>query len=253
MSGSDARALSRSLLDLCRMRKLTIATAESCTGGLVAGALTDIPGSSDVIDRGFVTYSNDAKRAMLGVKATTLATFGAVSKETATAMAIGALEKAGVDLAVSITGIAGPGGATPGKPVGLVHFAVASRDGKILHREFRFGAIGRTTVRQRSVVEALRMLMELARGPQAAGQAATRNDEPAAPTGGANAAAQRRQTTPAAADLDQPCAASALARVSLSELTGVNASGLIESSMIAGSPLATASSKARAKSSVRST
>ena len=86
MSGSDARALSRALLDLCRMRKLTIATAESCTGGLVAGALTDIPGSSDVIDRGFVTYSNDAKRAMLGVKATTLATFGAVSKETATAI-----------------------------------------------------------------------------------------------------------------------------------------------------------------------
>jgi nicotinamide-nucleotide amidase len=157
MSGSDARALSRSLLDLCRMRKLTIATAESCTGGLVAGALTDIPGSSDVIDRGFVTYSNDAKRAMLG----------AVSKETATAMAIGALEKAGVDLAVSITGIAGPGGATPGKPVGLVHFAVAARDGRILHRECRFGAIGRTTVRLRSVVEALRMLMELARGPQA--------------------------------------------------------------------------------------
>ena len=120
MSGSDARTLSRALLDLCRMRKLTIATAESCTGGLVAGALTDIPGSSDVIDRGFITYSNDAKRAMLGVKTTTLATFGAVSKETATAMAIGALEKAGVDLAVSITGIAGPGGATPGKPVGLV-------------------------------------------------------------------------------------------------------------------------------------
>src|ERR1700692_2244017 len=160
MSGSDARALSRSLLDLCRMRKLTIATAESCTGGLVAGALTDIPGSSDVIDRGFVTYSNEAKRAMLGVKATTLATFGAVSKETATAMAIGALEKAGVDLAVSITGIAGRGGATPGKPVGLVHFAVAARDGRILHRECRFGAIGRSAVRARSVVHALRMLTE---------------------------------------------------------------------------------------------
>jgi nicotinamide-nucleotide amidase len=168
MSGSDARALSRALLDLCRMRKLTIATAESCTGGLLAGALTDIPGSSDVVDRGFVTYSNDAKRAMLGVKTTTLATFGAVSKETATAMAIGALEKADVDLAVSTTGIAGPGGATPGKPVGLVHFAVAARDGRILHRECRFGAIGRTTVRQRAVVEALRMLMELARGPQPA-------------------------------------------------------------------------------------
>jgi nicotinamide-nucleotide amidase len=166
MSGSDARALSRSLLDLCRMRKLTIATAESCTGGLVAGALTDIPGSSDVIDRGFVTYSNDAKRAMLGVKVATLTTFGAVSKETATQMAVGALERAGVDLAVAITGIAGPGGATPGKPVGLVHFAVAARDGRIVHREHRFGAIGRTAVRLRSVVEALRMLMELARGPQ---------------------------------------------------------------------------------------
>ena len=171
MSGSDARALSRALLDLCRMRKLSIATAESCTGGLVAGALTEIPGSSDVIDRGFVTYSNDAKRMMLGVKATTLATFGAVSKETAIAMAVGALENADVDLAVSITGIAGPGGATPGKPVGLVHFAVASRDGRIVHRECRFGAIGRSTVRQRSVVEALRMLMEIARGPQVPGKA----------------------------------------------------------------------------------
>jgi nicotinamide-nucleotide amidase len=168
MAGSDARALSRSLLDLCRMRKLTIATAESCTGGLVAGALTDIPGSSDVIDRGFVTYSNDAKRAMLGVEAGTLANFGAVSKETAIAMAVGALERAGVDLAVAITGIAGPGGATPGKPVGLVHFAAAARDGRIIHREHRFGAIGRSAVRQRSVVEALRMLMDLARGPQAA-------------------------------------------------------------------------------------
>jgi nicotinamide-nucleotide amidase len=165
---SDARALARSLLDLCRMRKLTIATAESCTGGMVAGALTDSPGSSDVVDRGFVTYSNEAKRAMLGVNASTLATFGAVSKETATQMAVGALERADVDLAVAITGIAGPGGATPGKPVGLVHFAVAARDGRIIHREIRFGAIGRTAVRQRSVVEALRMLMELARGPHAA-------------------------------------------------------------------------------------
>jgi nicotinamide-nucleotide amidase len=171
MGGSDTRALSRSLLDLCRMRKLTVATAESCTGGLVAAALTDIPGSSDVLDRGFVTYSNDAKRTMLGVKAITLASFGAVSKETAIAMAIGALEKAGVDLAVSITGIAGPGGATSGKPVGLVHFAVAARDGRIISRECRFGAIGRSRVRERSVVEALRMLMELARGPQVSAKA----------------------------------------------------------------------------------
>ena len=168
MGGSDPRALSRSLLDLCRMRKLTIATAESCTGGLVAAALTDIPGSSDVIDRGFVTYSNDAKRVMLGVEPSTLTNFGAVSKETATAMAIGALERADADLAVAITGIAGPGGATPGKPVGLVHFAAAARDGRIIHREHRFGAIGRSAVRARSVVEALRMLMDLARGPQVA-------------------------------------------------------------------------------------
>ena len=166
MIPSATRALSRSLLDLCRMRKLTIATAESCTGGLVAGALTEIPGSSDVIDRGFVTYSNDAKRAMLGVRAATLDAFGAVSKETATAMAFGALEKAGVGLTVAITGIAGPGGAMPGKPVGLVHFAAAARDGRIIHRECRFGAIGRSAVRQRSVVEALKMLIELARGPQ---------------------------------------------------------------------------------------
>ncbi len=166
MSGSAIRALSRSLLDLCRMRKLTVATAESCTGGLVAAALTDIPGSSDVIDRGFVTYSNDAKHQMLGVATATLETFGAVSKETATAMAFGALEHADVDLAVAITGIAGPGGATPGKPVGLVHLAVAARDGRITHKECRFGAIGRANVREQSVVEALKMLTEMARGPQ---------------------------------------------------------------------------------------
>ncbi len=197
MSGSDTRALARSLLDLCRMRKLTIATAESCTGGLVAGALTDIPGSSDVIDRGFVTYSNDAKRAMLGVNAITLATFGAVSKETAIAMAIGALEKAGVDLAVSITGIAGPGGATPGKPVGLVHLAVAARDGRIINREFRFGAIGRSAVRARSVVEALRMLAELARGPQApvkAHRAAATRLRPRAARTPRRSAVKRRRT-----------------------------------------------------------
>ena len=185
-AGSDARSLARALLDLCRMRKLSIATAESCTGGLVAAALTEIPGSSDVIDRGFVTYSNDAKRAMLGVNAATLENFGAVSRETATAMAIGALEKAKVDLAVSITGIAGPGGATPGKPVGLVHLAAAARDGRILHRECRFGAIGRAQVRQRSVIEALRMLSELARGPQ----------PPARPRASSSAAQPRVARTP---------------------------------------------------------
>jgi nicotinamide-nucleotide amidase len=166
MSSNAIRALSRSLLDLCRMRKLTIATAESCTGGLVAAALTDIPGSSDVIDRGFVTYSNEAKHQMLGVETATIETFGAVSKETATAMAFGALEHADTDLAVAITGIAGPGGATPGKPVGLVHLAVAARDGRTTHKEYRFGAVGRSNVREQSVVEALKMLTDMARGPQ---------------------------------------------------------------------------------------
>jgi nicotinamide-nucleotide amidase len=166
MSDSATRALSRSLLDLCRMRKLKIATAESCTGGLVAAALTEVPGSSDVVDRGFVTYSNEAKHAMLGVETAKLDTFGAVSKEVAIAMAFGALEHADVDLAVAITGIAGPGGATPGKPVGLVHFAVAARDGRIVHHEQRFGAVGRSSVRQQSVVEALKMLIEMARGPK---------------------------------------------------------------------------------------
>ncbi|OQW57125.1 MAG: damage-inducible protein CinA [Proteobacteria bacterium SG_bin9] len=164
-AGNEPRALARSLLDLCRSRKMMIATAESCTGGLVAAALTEIPGSSAVVDRGFVTYSNDAKHKMLGVSIDTLETFGAVSKETAMAMAVGALEAADADLAVSITGIAGPGGATPGKPVGLVHFAAAARDGRIVAREFRFGAVGRSNVRQRSVLEALKLLMELARGP----------------------------------------------------------------------------------------
>ena len=163
MSGSDARALSRSLLDLCRMRKLTIATAESCTGGLVAAALTDIPGSSDVIDRGFVTYSNEAKAEMLGVPLSTLKRYGAVSAQTAKAMAGGALKNSHADLAVSITGIAGPGGGTKQKPVGLVHFAAVRRDGRSVVRKKLFGPVGRSRVRQLSVVEALKMLETLAR------------------------------------------------------------------------------------------
>ena len=172
MNASETRALARSLLDLCRARRLTIATAESCTGGLVAGALTEIPGSSDVLMCGFVSYSNDAKHDMLGVQTETLANFGAVSKETAIAMAAGALKRARTDLAVSITGIAGPGGATPGKPVGLVHFGAAARDGRSVHLEKRFGAVGRSVVRQRSVIEALKLLAELARGPKSASRLA---------------------------------------------------------------------------------
>lgn len=154
------------VLDACRSRGLRIATAESCTGGLVAGALTEIPGSSDVLDRGFVTYSNAAKEAMLGVPGAMLQRHGAVSRETADAMAAGALARSIADLAVAITGIAGPGGGSAEKPVGLVHFAAAARDGRRLHREQRYGDIGRSPVRTQAVVEALTMLESLAIGAQ---------------------------------------------------------------------------------------
>ena len=150
------------LLELCRRKKLRIATAESCTGGLIAATLTEIPGSSDVVERGFVTYSNAAKQTMLDVPAAVLGQFGEVSRETAEAMATGALANSMAELAVSVTGIAGPGGATPGKPVGLVHFAAASKRGSLVHREKRFGEIGRSQVRHASVVEALDMLRVLA-------------------------------------------------------------------------------------------
>jgi nicotinamide-nucleotide amidase len=153
------------LLDTCRRRGLTVATAESCTGGLVSGALTEIPGSSDVVDRGFVTYSNAAKEAMLGVPAAVLERHGAVSRETAEAMAVGALGNSRADITVAVTGIAGPGGGSAEKPVGLVHFAAAARDGRRIHREKRFGDIGRSTVRAQSVAEALAMLEALATEP----------------------------------------------------------------------------------------
>jgi nicotinamide-nucleotide amidase len=156
-------AAARRLLALCRDRGLTIATAESCTGGLVAGALTDIAGSSDVVECGFVTYSNKAKQVMLGVTSLTLERSGAVSRETAEEMAQGALARSDADLAVAITGIAGPGGATPGKPVGLVHFAAAARGGRLVHQAEKFGDIGRRKVRQKSVEVALTMLETLAR------------------------------------------------------------------------------------------
>jgi nicotinamide-nucleotide amidase len=153
----------RLLLELCRKKKLTIATAESCTGGLLAATLTDIAGSSDVFERGFVTYSNDAKQAMLGVPPGTLEIYGAVSRETAKAMATGALAHAPVSLSVSVTGIAGPqGAAVAGKPVGLVHFAAASRGGQMVHDERDYGDIGRAQVRRASVERALALLREIA-------------------------------------------------------------------------------------------
>jgi nicotinamide-nucleotide amidase len=164
MADRETQAAATALLDLCKAKQLTIATAESCTGGLVAGALTDIAGSSAVVDRGFVTYTNEAKQQMLGVPAEMLRVHGAVSRPTAEAMAKGALAHSPADLAVSITGIAGPGGGSAEKPVGLVHFAAASRSGRLVHREHRFGDIGRAEVRRLSVLEALAMLTELANG-----------------------------------------------------------------------------------------
>ncbi len=162
MPDKELHDAARALLDLCIKKKLTLATAESCTGGMVAAALTEIAGSSAVVERGFVTYSNKAKQQMLGVPPTTLNKYGAVSRETAEAMAKGALAHAPVDLAVSITGIAGPGGGSADKPVGLVHFAAGSRGGRLIHHEHKFGDIGREQVRRLSVLQALAMLRELA-------------------------------------------------------------------------------------------
>lgn len=149
-------ALATQVLESCRIRGLMLATAESCTGGLVAAALTAIAGSSDVVERGFVTYSNAAKAELLGVPTRLIADKGAVSAEVAAAMAEGALIRARVGLAVSITGIAGPGGATPGKPVGLVHFGLA-RQGTATRTEQRVFAGDRTAVR----AQALRLALEL--------------------------------------------------------------------------------------------
>jgi nicotinamide-nucleotide amidase len=156
------RAVATALLDACRARGLKVATAESCTGGLVAGALTDIAGSSDVVERGFVTYSNAAKQEMLGVSARTLREHGAVSWQTAEEMARGALDHSRAQLAVAITGIAGPGGGSAAKPVGLVYFTAASRGGALAAREMRYGDIGRAEVRRRSVLQALAMLKDMA-------------------------------------------------------------------------------------------
>lgn len=152
------------LIRLCTERKLTIATAESCTGGLIAGALTEIAGSSAVVDRGFVTYSNAAKTAMLGVPAALIERVGAVSKEVALAMVVGALAKSDADLAVAVTGIAGPGGGSAEKPVGLVHFAAMRRGGQAVHEAHVFSGRDRSGVRHDTVANALAMLRRLGEG-----------------------------------------------------------------------------------------
>jgi nicotinamide-nucleotide amidase len=140
-----------------------IATAESCTGGLVAGLLTEIAGSSAVVERGYVTYSNEAKTELIGVPADLIASYGAVSEPVARAMAEGALLRSHADVAVAITGIAGPGGATPSKPVGLVHFALAAKDRPTRHLERLYGDLGRAVVRRSAVEDALLLLEEALR------------------------------------------------------------------------------------------
>jgi nicotinamide-nucleotide amidase len=166
---SQLTPAAEALIAVCRKKGYRIATAESCTGGLVAGILTEVPGSSDVFDRGFITYSNAAKIDMLNVSPDLLAPGGpgAVSEEVARAMADGAIQNSQADLAVAITGIAGPSGGTADKPVGLVHLAVAMRDGPNHHLFRRFGDLGRSGVRLAAVAEALAMLNHMVQTKEA--------------------------------------------------------------------------------------
>lgn len=159
MFPEDVRALAADVIASAIRCGVTLATAESCTGGLVAGALTAVPGSSAVLDRGFVTYSNSAKSSMIGVPADLIDTDGAVSESVARAMAEGAVSHSMADLAVSITGVAGPGGGSLDKPVGLVHFAAHDAAGS-LHVMRRFGDLGRDQIRLASVRVALGMLLQ---------------------------------------------------------------------------------------------
>ena len=153
--------LAEAVLAEARAQKLRIATAESCTGGLIAGLLTEIPGSSDVLDRGFVVYSNRAKQDMLNVPGDLIADMGAVSEPVARMMAEGAVENSNAHLAVAVTGVAGPGGGTALKPVGLVHIAAFRERRSIIHEAHRFGDIGRSEIRMKSVEAALELLQRL--------------------------------------------------------------------------------------------
>jgi nicotinamide-nucleotide amidase len=161
MFSSPLIQLAELVLDDARRQKLRIATAESCTGGLIAALLTEIPGSSDVFDRGFVTYSNRAKQDMLNVPGDLIADMGAVSEAVARMMAEGAVENSNAHVAVAVTGVAGPGGGTPLKPVGLVHIAACRERRSIIHEAHRFGDIGRMEIRMKTVEAALEMLQRL--------------------------------------------------------------------------------------------
>ena len=154
-------AQARQFLEDARAQGLRVVTAESCTGGLIAGLLTEIPGSSDVVERGFVTYSNEAKEDLLGVSGELIAQYGAVSEPVARAMAQGALKHSLAHLAVAVTGIAGPGGGTAEKPVGLVYVAALRLERAPVIKQLRLGDIGRSEVRSRTVAEAMALLRKL--------------------------------------------------------------------------------------------
>jgi nicotinamide-nucleotide amidase len=161
MFAESLKADAVALLDTLRQRRLKFAAAESCTGGLISALLTEIPGSSDVVERGFVTYSNEAKTQMIGVDARLVAAHGAVSREVALAMAAGALAHSLAEVSVAVTGVAGPAGGSTAKPVGLVHIAAARKGADPIHLECRFGDVGRAEIRLKSVVAALKLVRQI--------------------------------------------------------------------------------------------
>jgi nicotinamide-nucleotide amidase len=155
--------LAKALLEACSAKDMRLATAESCTGGLIVGCLTEIAGSSSVVDRGYVTYDDRAKVEMLGIGTDTLARHGAVSETTARQMVSGALARSGCDIALAVTGIAGPGGGSEAKPVGLVHVAAGRRGGSIRHQQRLFPG-DRSTIRLATVEAALALALDLVEG-----------------------------------------------------------------------------------------
>jgi len=161
MFSKEIIGLATEILQNARERGYHLCTAESCTGGLIMGALTEIVGSSDVVDRGFVTYTNRAKMESLGVAGEIIKNHGAVSEECARAMAEGAIRNSSSTIAVSVTGIAGPGGGSAHKPIGLVHMAAHKRGGETVHERHEFGNIGRPHVREATLVAALKLMQKM--------------------------------------------------------------------------------------------
>lgn len=163
MLDNEVLALAKKVNDRLLIAQKVMVTAESCTGGLIAGALTSVPGSSSILYGGYVTYDNRAKIEMIGVPEDLIARYGAVSEEVAIAMAEGARTTSRTDLAIAVTGVAGPGGGSADKPIGLVHFGLA-RDEETMHREHRFGDLGRDEIRQETVRFALEMILDAFNG-----------------------------------------------------------------------------------------